>query len=106
METLETNLFIISQQKHIIFACVAAVFFLLQFVRTKRLYQLILAIAIPASLLIYIAPENKTFFYGVGIAEAVMLLAAFIASTVRAHKDAKQKKAEEQAAKAAAGTEA
>ena len=48
---MEKTLFPISMEKHIVFCAIAAVFFLLQFIRTKRIYQLILAIAVPVSLL-------------------------------------------------------
>lgn len=97
---MEKTLFPITMDKHIIFCAVAAVFFLLQFIRTKRIYQLILAIAIPLSLLIYLAPENEMLFYGVGIAEAVLLVLAFILNLVQ---NAREKKAEK--LKAAAGAE-
>ena len=89
----EKSLFPITMEKHIIFCAVAALFFVLQFIRTKRIYQLVLAIAIPASLLIYIQPENKTLFYGVGIGEAVLLVLAFILSIVQNRKDKKREAA-------------
>ena len=97
---MEKTLFPITMDKHIIFCAVAAVFFLLQFIRTKRIYQLILAIAIPLSLLIYIAPENEMLFYGVGIGEAVLLVLAFILNLVQ---NARDKKAEKLKAAAAEG---
>ncbi len=97
---MEKTLFPITMDKHIVFCAVAAVFFLLQFIRTKRIYQLILAIAVPLSLLIYIAPENETLFYGVGIGEAVLLALAFILNIVQ---NAREKKAEK--LKSAAGAE-
>ena len=50
MEHLEINVFPISFEKHVGFCIIAAVFFLLQFVRTKRWYQLVLAAAIPLSI--------------------------------------------------------
>ena len=89
---MEKTLFPITMEKHIVFCAIAAVFFLLQFIRTKRIYQLILAIAVPVSLLIYIAPENETLFYGVGIAEAVLLVLAFILNIVQSRRDAKAEK--------------
>ncbi|MBR5722198.1 MAG: hypothetical protein IKX57_01105, partial [Oscillospiraceae bacterium] len=86
------TLFPITMEKHIIFCAVATVFFLLQFIRTKRIYQLILAIAVPLSLVVYVAPENTTVFYGVGIAEAALLLLAFILSIVQNSRDKKAEK--------------
>ncbi|MBR6717152.1 MAG: hypothetical protein IKI77_02275 [Oscillospiraceae bacterium] len=89
---MERTLFTISMEKHIIFCIIAVVFFLLQFLRTKRLYQLILAIAVPVSMVIYLAPENDTVFYGVGIAEAVLLVLAFFANIIQNRKAAKAEK--------------
>lgn len=109
--TMETSLFPVSMEKHIIFAVIAAVFFLLQFVRTKQWYQLVMAAAIPLSLLIYIDTENMTLFYGVGILEAVLLCTALVLNIVQSRRQSKAekaaaeaKKAEEEAAKAAAET--
>ena len=105
MEHLEINVFPISFEKHVGFCTIAAVFFLLQFVRTKRWYQLVLAAAIPLSLLIYIAPENETYFYGIGIMEGVLLLLALVLNIVQSRKLAKaeaEKAAAEEAAKKAA----
>ncbi|MCQ2408590.1 MAG: hypothetical protein MJ065_08735 [Oscillospiraceae bacterium] len=97
MEHLEINVFPISFEKHLGFSIIAAVFFLLQFARTKRWYQLVLAAAIPLSLLIYVAPENEKYFYGIGIMEGILLLLALLLNIVQSRKTAK-----EEAARAAA----
>lgn len=109
---MDPNMFPITQDKHIIFVIIATVLFLLQFIRTKRWYQLIMAIAIPASLLIYVQPDNKTMYYGVGILEAVLLLLALILNLIQSAKIAKaekrakaEKQAAEEAAKAAGKAE-
>ncbi len=80
---MNANVFPISMNKHIIFCAVAAVFFVLQFIRTKRVYQLILAVAFGGSLLIYLNTESSLLFYGVGIGEAVLLIAALVANIVQ-----------------------
>ena len=96
-----TSFFPVSMEKHIGFAIFATVFFLLQFIRTKRWYQLILAAAIPLSLLIYLDESNKTLFYGVGIAEGALLLLALLVNIVQSRKAEKAAKAEKaEAAKA------
>lgn len=100
---MEPMIFPISQDKHLIFCIIATVLFLLQFIRTKRWYQLVMALAIPASLLIYVQPENKTLYYGVGVLEAFMLLLALILNIVQSAKIAKaEKKAKAEADAAAA----
>ena len=53
---MDTSLFPIGMEKHIIFAVVAGIFFLLQFFRTKYWYELILAVAVPFSLLVFRYP--------------------------------------------------
>lgn len=101
MEHLEINVFPISFEKHVGFCIIAAVFFLLQFIRTKRWYQLVLAAAIPLSLLIYVAPDNEKYFYGVGILEGVLLLFALLLNIVQSRRIAKQEAAKAAAAEAA-----
>ncbi len=98
---MEISIFPIGETKHIIFCVIACIFFLLQFFRTKHWNQLILAAAIPLTLLVYIDTENKTLFHAVGIVEAVLLFAALIVSIVQGHKEAVKEKAEKAAKEAA-----
>ena len=80
---MDASTFPIPFKFHLIFCIVAAIFFLLQFIRLKRPYQLILTIAIPASLLIYVGdPSDKSWFHMVGWAEAILLLGAMIVSMI------------------------
>jgi len=67
---------------HLTFVCIGAIFFAYRFFVQKRPYQLIMAIAIAASLIIWISDNSKTLFYGVGIAEGVLILAALISSFI------------------------
>ena len=97
---MDINIFPIGQDKHLVFCIIATALFLIQFARTKRLYQLVMAIAVPASLLIYVQPENKMMYFGVGILEACLLLLALILNIVQSAKTAKKEKAAQ-----AAGTE-
>ena len=104
---MEPTIFPIGQDKHLIFCILATLLFVLQFARTKRWYQLVMAIAIPASMLIYVQPENKTIYYAVGILEAVLLLLAMVLNIVQSAKTAKAEKMAkaEAEAKPAAETE-
>lgn len=107
---MDPNMFPITQDKHIVFVIIATILFLLQFIRTKRWYQLVMVIAIPASLLIYLQPENKTLYFATGILEAVLLVLALFLNIVQSIKTAKAEKLEkaekEAAEKAAAETAA
>lgn len=66
---------------HLIFACIGAVFFAYRFFTQKRPFQIIMAVAIPLSLLVWIS-ESRMLFYGVGIAEAVLIIAAAVVSLI------------------------
>ncbi len=86
---MENTLFPIRMEMHIAFALIALLVFGLQFIRTRKKYYLLLAIAIPCSLLPYLWEDNKMFFYWIGIGEAVALIGAFIlARTVDRDKEA------------------
>ena len=79
---MNVNTFTLTFQQHLTFALIAGIFFILQFIRTRRYYQLIMAGAIFASLLIYLS-DSRVLFYAVGILEVILLLAALIASIVQ-----------------------
>lgn len=70
--------FPISMTWHLCFCALACIFFVVQYVRTKKSYQLLLAIGIPASLIIYISPENTSLYYTVGVFEVVLLAGAIV----------------------------
>ncbi len=103
---MDSMLFPISADKHVTFCIIATLLFWVQFFRTKRWYQLVMAVAVPFSLLIYVAPENEVVYYGVGAAEAVMLVLAFILNIVQSILIAKEEKKKKAAEPAAQGTEA
>lgn len=75
---MNATTFPISLTWHVVFCALACIFFVVQYVRTKKSYQLILAIGIPASLIIYISPENSSLFISVGIFEAILLAGAVV----------------------------
>jgi hypothetical protein len=75
---MDATTFPISFTWHLAFSILACVFFLIQYVRLKKSYQLLIAIAVPASLCIYIQPESSTLFYTIGAFEVVLLLGALV----------------------------
>ena len=77
----------------------SVIFFGYRFAVQKKPFQLIFAVAPPISLLLLFS-ESKKVFYGVGIIELILILAAFISSIVF-----KPKKAEEKAAQSKDGKE-
>ena len=101
---MDVTTFPLSFSCHLIFSLVAGCFSLLQYLRLRRPYQLVLTIAIPASLLIYLGRlmehlgqtgaadffNGKPWFHTIGALEAVLLLGALalsILAKVRRKKD-------------------
>ena len=83
---------------HITLAVISVIFFTYRFMVQKKPFQLIFAVAVPLSLLLWVS-NNKTLFYTIGAIELVLILLAFITSIV-----CKPKK--EEAAAAAADVKA
>lgn len=80
---------------HLAFAVIGFVFFIISFLKFKRPYQLLFAIGIPFSLLLWAADGNRNLYYGIGIVELIIILGALITSIIFKPKN------EEQAAPAA-----
>lgn len=79
---MENLLFPVHPVMHISLAILAFFVFGMQFIRLRKKYHLLLAIAIPCSLLPYVV-EGRTFFYTMGVIEiAVLLVALVLAKTV------------------------
>ena len=51
---MESTVFPLPFQSHLIFCVIATIFFVIQFIRMRRMYQLVFAVAVPATLLLYI----------------------------------------------------
>ncbi|MBQ8905600.1 MAG: hypothetical protein IJY85_04425 [Ruminococcus sp.] len=98
---MENPIFPIALSKHIIFCAIALVFFLFQFIRQKNRYPLVFAVAIPATLLVYVS-ENKTWFTAIGIFELAMLILAAVLYAL----DRRKAKAQASAAQPAPADEA
>ncbi|MDE5583441.1 MAG: hypothetical protein K2J08_07030 [Ruminococcus sp.] len=80
-EVEQPTLFPFPFRIHLVFCIIAVVFFVFRFIKKKLPYQIIMAVAIPASLMIWIS-NSRSLFYGVGIAEAVLLLCAFVSTFI------------------------
>lgn len=81
---------------HIVLCVLGCVFFLAQFIRLKKPYQLMMAIAMPASLLIYIQPESRTLFYTIGLLVALDLLLALVIGLIQRFRHPQEKKSDQQ----------
>ena len=80
-EISQPTLFPFPMGMYVVFCIIATAFFIFRFVKEKAPYQIIMAVAMPFSLLIGFS-DGKTLFYLVGIVEALLLIAAFVSSIV------------------------
>lgn len=78
---MDTSIFPLPFTIHLAFACISFLVFLYQYTRNKRKYQMIMAIAIPATLLLYVN-TSKTWFYIIAFAELAMMLVAIVFSFI------------------------
>lgn len=76
---MDNSYFPIKLGVHVVLALLALLVFGMQFIRFRKSHHLILAIALPCTLLPYLS-DHKTFFYAVGIGETAALLLALILS--------------------------
>ena len=64
---------------HIVFTIIGVVFLVYRFMKQRYPYQIIIATAMPILLLLWTS-ESRTLFYGVGIVELILVLAALATS--------------------------
>ncbi len=74
---MDENLFPLPFNLHLALICISFVFFIFQFTRKKRTYQIIMAISFPATLLLYFNTSN-TWRYCIGILELGLFIAAIV----------------------------
>lgn len=101
MNDLNT-LFPLGTTRIVLLCIIATLFFGAQFLRTKRWHHLIRAAATALFLLVFINPNNKVYFYGVGILVGALMLASLIVGGIYGRQDALAEKAAKAAAAAAA----
>lgn len=87
---MDTYIFPLPLPAHIVFSIMGLLFFLYMFKNTKHFYHLLLAIAIPSTMLIYFCPINTLSFTFLAI-EQFTLLILIIISMVRTKKKEKKK---------------
>jgi hypothetical protein len=78
---MDSNIFPLPFSMHLVFALIAFAVFMFQFWRLKRPYQIIMALAVPATLLLYIS-DSKAWFYTIGVIEAVLIVAAIVSAFI------------------------
>ncbi len=91
---MNATTFPISMPLHIGFVIIAVIFFVIQFYRQRRIRQVLLTIAVLASLLIYIDTSNRSLFSAVGWFEVIIIVAAIVLSIVQTRLDKRREKEE------------
>lgn len=95
IETVDNSLFPIGMGMHIFLGMLALLVFGLQFIRYRKIHYLILAIALPCTLLPYLV-NSMDFFYGLGVVEFLAVISAgILAITVDREKEPAHAKAEQ-----------
>lgn len=84
-EILQPNLFPFPFPHHLVFCCIAMIFFGYLYMKYKKPHQLIMAIAIPFSLIIWIS-ESRTLFYTMGIIEVILMILAIVVNIIHKKK--------------------
>ena len=79
MEEIGNSLFPIHMGMHIVLGMLALLVFGLQFIRYRKSHHLVMAIALPCTLLPYLV-DSMSFFYTLGVLEFCALILAFILS--------------------------
>lgn len=102
-ESQTPTIFPFSFNFHLGFAIIGFLFFLISFFKLRRPYQLLFAVGIPLSLLIWLADDNRALYYGIGILELVIILGALVTSILT--KPKKEEKTETAPAAEAEDTE-
>lgn len=81
---MSSNVFPLPLSAHIVFVVIAFSFFIIQFVRTKYKYELVLAAAVACTMLIY-TNDSKSLFCGVGMIELGLIMIALVSAIVEKH---------------------
>lgn len=76
---------------HLIFAVIATAFLIFRFVTNKKPFQLIMAIAIPISLILWIPTASRTLYYVIGLIELILIIVAFVTSLIFRDKSTPEK---------------
>ncbi len=71
---------------HVIFCVVGALFFIFQFIRQKKAYQITTAVAIAATLLLYVG-DYEIMRPAVGVIELVLIVLIFVLMFLASRKE-------------------
>ena len=75
------NIFPLSFEIHLAFVCIAIVFFIFRFAKNKRVYQMLMTVAVFLTLLLYVN-TSKLWYYCVGFAELGLMAASIVSAII------------------------
>lgn len=95
-EMVKPELFPFPFKSHLIFCCIGFIFLAYRFYAQRKPHQLIMAFALPISLMVWLS-EKKSIYYTMGIIELVLIIAAIAATIVYnvRHSEKDKEKSEE-----------
>lgn len=80
------NKFPLAPKPHAVFCIIGTAFFIFQFIRQRKAYQLTTAVAIAATLLLYVG-DYEIMRPAVGIAELVLIILIFVLMFLASRKE-------------------
>lgn len=80
-EMVKPELFPFPFKSHLIFCCIGFIFLAYRFYAQRRPHQIIMAFALPISLMVWLS-EKKSVYYTMGIIELVLIVAAIAATVI------------------------
>lgn len=98
-EMVKPELFPFPFKSHLIFCCIGFIFLAYRFYTQRRPHQIIMAFALPISLMVWLS-EKKSVYYTMGIIELVLIVAAIAATVVYNVHNSKKKNGKDAAEEA------
>lgn len=80
-EMVQPELFPFPFKSHLIFCCIGFIFLAYRFYVQRKPYQLIMAVALPISLMVWMS-DKKSIYYAMGIIELALIAAAIVLTIV------------------------
>ena len=82
---------------HIVFALAGLIFFMFMYFRKKYVYHLLLSLAIPSTLLIYLCKGSKLLYSLFGLEQLILIILIFVFIVVAKRKETKTQNSQNKA---------
>lgn len=82
---------------HIVFSIIGFIFFMFMYFRKKYVYHLLLSLAIPSTLLIYLCKGSKLLYSLFGLEQLILIILIFVFIVVAKRKETKTQNSQNKA---------